>query len=264
MAWFKTTRFDPELVSWQFDVFEWLFTNFGGFERFKRQALVTPTADFFPFNPTDDHSYATVVFETVKDYMGMDDWFCSLFPLDDENPLDKLRAGSQFYGSWSSAKSAAGLFELDRHGARIYYARSTLEDSVNLVATLSHELSHYLIASTVTDPPGGWNQLEPMTDLTSVFRGFGIFLANSAFTTKQWGDHTGSGWSASQQGYLSESELAFGLAIYCSLLELEPRQVGKYLRPNPRSDFKKAMKEMRHYSHRLQDVREVVPIPERE
>lgn len=261
---FHRSSFDPEKVAWQFDVYEWLLENFGGYTRFQKQTLVTPTSDFFPFTPRESKEYAEVVFETVKDYMGMDDWICRLIRIEDENPMDRLRKSSHFYGTWASAKSAAGLFKLDHEGAKIYYARSTLPNPALLIATLSHELSHYLISSTVTPPPGGWAQLEPMTDLTSVFRGFGIFLANSAFNVTQWADYTGSGWSASTHGYLTESELAFGLGIFCTLNDIHPKFVKKHLRPNPRSYFARAMKEMRHYEDRIQNLKEVVAVPNRQ
>ena len=46
--------------------------------------------------------------------------------------------------------------------------------------------------------------MEPMNDLLTVFLGFGIFTANSAFHFKQYTTDRAQGWSAGRSGYLFE------------------------------------------------------------
>ena len=235
---FGRTIFDPVRVEWQFQCWEWYFENFGGWDRFQKQTLVTPTGDFFPYQPNGSHEYATVVFETVKDWMGMDTWSCDFIQVEDGDPFLGFRANVAYADS-----------ESDSEGAKVYYARSMLRDQAELIATLSHELSHCLLASTVTPPPkDAWHSLEPMTDLCAAFRGFGIFMANAAFPFRQ------------KEGYLSDSELAFGLAIFCTLKGIAVRPVAQHLRANPRGYFKRAMKELRHHSERLEQIRKVEPV----
>jgi hypothetical protein len=49
------------------------------------------------------------------------------------------------------------------------------------------------------------------------FMGFGVFLCNAVFDFQQWGDSFHSGWSWQKQGYLSESEHPYALALFCNL-----------------------------------------------
>lgn len=62
--------------------------------------------------------------------------------------------------------------------------QSQLNDPLSLVATLAHELGHVILLG------GGLMEhsiedMEPMTDLLTVFLGFGIFNANSAAASPQ-------------------------------------------------------------------------------
>lgn len=86
-----------------------------------------------------------------------------------------------------------------------------MEDPVALVATLAHELGHVILLRPVLvdrDDP----DMEQLNDLLTVFLGFGIFTANSAFRFEQHSDNTSQGWSASRLGYLSEEELGYALS----------------------------------------------------
>jgi len=78
-----------------------------------------------------------------------------------------------------------------------------------MVAVMSHELAHVLLLG------GGkisrdHERMEPLTDLMTVFSGFGIFTANAAFV------HTSGtrGWQVSRKGYLSEKEFGYALALF--------------------------------------------------
>jgi len=55
--------------------------------------------------------------------------------------------------------------------------------------------------------------MEPLTDLLTVFLGFGVFTANAAFRIEQHQDGRSQGWSARRQGYLSEEEFGYALAV---------------------------------------------------
>ena len=62
----------------------------------------------------------------------------------------------------------------------ITYNPSLTDDIDAMIATFAHELGHYLMSTAKTAPPGGWELHELHTDLTAVYLGFGLFLANSA------------------------------------------------------------------------------------
>ncbi|CAN0585952.1 unnamed protein product, partial [Laminaria digitata] len=81
-------------------------------------------------------------------------------------------------------------------------------------------------------PPGGWELIEPATDVTSVFLGFGVFGANSAFEFIQTQDFESQGWSSEKFGYLSLDEWAFNLAIFCDLTGRDVTDLKPHLKWN--------------------------------
>jgi hypothetical protein len=56
--------------------------------------------------------------------------------------------------------------------------------------------------------------MEPLNDLLTVFLGFGVFTANSAFRFEQHRDNRSQGWSAQRLGYLSEAQLGCALTRF--------------------------------------------------
>ena len=81
---------------------------------------------------------------------------------------------------------------------------------------------------------------ELLTDLTAVWLGFGIFLANSARSHVSYQDSGGSGWRSRTQGYLSERALVTALAITETLAGRDPLNAGEWLKPYLRQDLRLA------------------------
>jgi hypothetical protein len=106
------------------------------------------------------------------------------------------------------------------------------------VATLAHELGHFLISDIRTPPPGGHSILEFATDLAAVFLGFGVFLANSSFVFSQYQGGGVRGWSADNRGYLSEPQLVHAFAIFTVLSKSDPRRAVPYLDRHLRRPYK--------------------------
>jgi hypothetical protein len=124
-----------------------------------------------------------------------------------------------------------GTFSRDRNGAVITYDPGTVDKPAVLVATLAHELSHYLLHSVPDLPPGGELMHEFATDLTTVYLGFGLFGANQAFNFSQHRDVYSQGWQTSAQGYLDERNWAFALAIFCALRKEDVFTLKPWLKP---------------------------------
>jgi len=217
-------------------------------------SFVTPTKDFYPFQPSYEHSYFEEVFNTTKSLMGIKDWPCELVRFEEDLTNSILATGLE--GSWETS-GAVGTFEITEEGVVIQYEPEQAKDPVALIATMAHELSHYILATAETDPPGGWEDHELHTDVAAVYSGFGVFLCNSAFTFQQWQDGTMSGWSSSRQGYLPESELALDLAIFCKLSDIEHKPILKMLKATPKSYFKMAINLLEDYEEDLQSLREI-------
>jgi hypothetical protein len=90
---------------------------------------------------------------------------------------------------------------------------------VRFIATMAHELAHYVLATLKSGVPGGRELAELATDLAVAYLGFGVFSANTAFEFSQHQDTFSQGWSSSRNGYLSERSWAFAIALFCALTD---------------------------------------------
>jgi hypothetical protein len=228
--------FTEERALWLYRHFLWLEQNLPGWTDPHRQPLILPTVRFYPQRHTLDHAFAESIFETTRGYMGMSRWKCRLVPQSDEE-REAARALSR--GAASSEMSyagAAGTFSVG-DGVEVTYSPSLLRDPTGLVAVLAHELCHYLMATLKVEPPCGWAEHEPLTDLAGVHEGFGVFLCNSAFQFGQWSTATHGGWRSGTRGYLNEAELGFALGIFCVRRQIDPELAMSHLKQNPGEVF---------------------------
>jgi hypothetical protein len=108
-----------------------------------------------------------------------------------------------------------------------------------LVATMAHELCHVhllgdgRISRTEEDH-------EPLTDLLTVFMGFGIFGANASFREKGWSDGRMYGWSAAKLGYLHQDTWGYAMAAFAHLRGERRPNWAKHLRPDVRRAFRQS------------------------
>lgn len=124
----------------------------------------------------------------------------------------------------------------------ITYSPALASNITGMVATFAHELAHYLLGTIPVDPPGGPVAEEYATDVAAVFMGFGVFTANAVFSFEQFTDGTMIGWRSSQTGYLNEVDVAYTLAVFTELLDIDPKGVRRYLEGNPGSYYRGAVK----------------------
>ena len=212
----------------QIETFKWLLIHFGGEVFFNNTVLVQPTKKFFPDEVSSETEAAYATFLRVKSYAGMDNWDCYLIA---QEPDQEVKIAPTLVVQGTEA-SPLGTFSIGSEKAAISYNPKLIQQPMQLVATLAHELSHYLTATAAEPPPGGWDNWEFATDLTAVFLGFGVFMANSAFNFQQFTDVDSQGWSSSRNGYLSETELCFALTIFCKLQNIEISTATQHLKPN--------------------------------
>jgi hypothetical protein len=215
---FGKSRFlDADVEDWCLETWAWLMTNLGGMQRLRRTPLVLANREFFPPTDTERHERALYVFEQIKTLMEIADWPCELEAHD--RPAQGQRVG--YYAKLQRGKSANGTFRIEDGKVIVTYASDLVGQPRQLIATLAHELSHYLLASIRKPIPGG-NQLHELaTELTVAFTGFGVFGANAAFKFEQHQDPFGQGWSSGRNGYFSEPTWAFALALFAALKEIE-------------------------------------------
>ncbi|MDP3658003.1 MAG: hypothetical protein Q8R45_13705 [Brevundimonas sp.] len=236
------TFLDPEVEQWHLDVWATLIERFNEGRSFADTPVALPTRDFFPPTEATGHAKAEHVFDCVKAIMRMPDWPCVL------EPQPRRTTGQQVaqFVHIAGDEAPNGTFRVEPDGVVVItYARDLLDDPMALVATLAHELSHYLLASEADLVEDETHEL--MTDLTVAFAGLGVFGANSAFSFEQHGDAFSQGWRSRSSGYLSPRSWAFALAVFGELrgddggmanylkpeIEGLRRQAVKYLRKKP-------------------------------
>lgn len=238
MRLFRPKRpLDTDEWYWQLASFKWLITEFGGIEKHPADRLVLPNETFFPGTSADPSRKAQQIFEQVKLLAGMGDWPTKLVQGDQTREM-ALESGQMLThdshapaGEYRLLKAADGQYH-----AQISYNPSQLGDPAKLIATFAHELSHYLMSTAKTAPPGGWEVHELTTDLCSVYLGFGIFMATSAWNFAG----SNEGWQYERQGYLNERMLITAMVIWETLAKRNPLEVLPYLKPHLAKDTRMA------------------------
>lgn len=228
-------------LTFQVATYAWLLKHFGGDDFYKTTQLVLPTSSFFPEQVSEPKQAALATFESVKQHAGMATWQCQLVAQDDDiNPVVSPTMVVQ-----NAPVQPNGTFQAtEDNNVVITYKPSLIGQPIQLVATLAHELSHYLTATAQEPPPGGWENWEFATDITATFLGFGIFMANSAFNFRQYSNAESQGWQSNTSGYLSEQEHIYALAIFLKLKQLPISHALVHLKPHFRKFLKKADKEL--------------------
>jgi len=181
-----------------------------GANRLLQATVILPTPEHFP-DPYDRSEDALQrMFARVATQMGVKpaEINVTLFT----SGYELTRKLVPFHSGESSG--AGGLYHHDPEARpHIEINEEQLKDPMSLVATLAHELGHIILLRPGlvdrADP-----QMEPLNDLLTIFLGFGIFTANSAFRFEQHQDSTSQGWSARRLGYLSEEQLGYALARF--------------------------------------------------
>lgn len=243
----------PDDEEWHLAAWGWLLARFGE-DRLRRAPLITATRQFFPPTEALGHERALHIFGCVQQLCGLSDWPCTLIALP-ERPETRVAKLGQV--KIDSGHMPLGTFSRDKNSAVITYDPGTVNNPAVLVATLAHELAHYLLHSVSDRPPGEELMEEFATDLTTVYLGFGIFGANQAFNFSQHRDVYSQGWSTSGQGYLRERDWAFALAVFCALRAEDVASVRQWLKPHLYTDTRNAARYLAKHPRVLEKIMEL-------
>lgn len=250
---------DDDSALWLRAAFRWARVNLQGTIDFERRELAAPSNRFFPDRIASPAELAPALFARVKRLAGLETWPCEL--VEQEADPDPRVARTWVIQNWP--QSPAGTFSV-RPGedakAVITYNPALLRDPERLVATLAHELAHYLSLVIREPPPGGDEFREHATDLIAVYLGFGVFLLNSAFKFRQFTDTASGtqGWSVRRLGYLAPRELAYVLAIFCLLKRIPAAEVAPLLGDPQRGFFRKAMRELARQDQAIGEIAKII------
>ena len=236
----KSYLLDREEIDWLVENFSWLVSCWSQTKSLSNAQLVLPKLGFFDTGNKSGHALAQAILTQIQAYAQIPDWPIELVQgsalPERSNALVQIEHGTQ----------AMGTFQMLENGpVRISYAANLTKDPQGLIATLAHEVAHYILAGAHTQPICEDHLHEFLTDLTAVYLGFGVFLANNAFEFSQFRDDAmgTQGWQSQRRGYLSENQLVTALALFLSVKQIDPVEASKCLKPHLAKSLKQALVE---------------------
>lgn len=242
---------DADTAAWHVENFAWMIRQFGGAPRLETTKLVLPASGYFISDGEQGHAFALRIFDQVKAYCGMADWEVDLVaddnPFADRAPLSLAMVAPQ--------KHALGTFGVAGNRVVISYVPALLKRPDHLIATLAHELAHYLLATSREAPPCEKDEKEFLTDLVAVYLGFGVFLANSRFRFEALQDGPIQGWRIGRSGYLPEADLIFALALFLQAKALKPDPALHCLKPHLAAMLRRTMRDLSDRETMLEPIR---------
>jgi len=210
-----------------------------GRDRMLNAEMILPDDDFFPDRYDGSRESVQRMALRIAKYMGVDaDSFeVHVYAENEDAWREDLMVGKP------ETRDAAGLYFHERNEGRFVVGlhAKQLNDPLALAATTAHELAHVLLLG------GGLmernsHDMEPMTDLCTVFLGMGFFTASSSFQFKKWSKDRYEGWSVSRKGYLTEELWGYALARFAKERgELQPKWA-QGLPTNVRAYFERSSK----------------------
>lgn len=242
-------RFIPEAADQ-----EWIVSRLAellrerGSKQFLDGPIFEPTSEFFPDEWRADERSVRRLLRRVMQHAGLAD-----FPFE----LTMYEHGEEDYGLdlhlehvHHVGDAAAWFAGLDDDGtAHFGVARENLQDPEALVAIVCHEVAHAFRARhglTYFDEA----EDELLTDLTTVFLGFGLITTNLTrrYRTRREGSETKAG------GYLSPVAMSFAVAVQMVSREIpigEAKRLARHLEAAQEGCFLESYKELASTRARL-------------
>jgi hypothetical protein len=214
-----------------------------GGEPLRESVLVEPSREFFPDPYVPTLAGVRQVARRLLAYAGLEDFDASVEAFDSERIVTQV--GSDGMPTGERHEGAAAWFAgFDGHECLFGVDRAGLEDEEQVVGVMAHEVAHaWRSVHRVVERQRHLEEV--LTDLTSIYLGFGVFTVNRSYRYRASSDVSplGHRWSHESAGYLSPQEASFGLAIVATCRRWgwwTRRRVGRMLEPNQRTFFHKA------------------------
>lgn len=233
-SWFRPTcPVDSFAKLWIEHRLGWLADEFG-LDVFTRRSLILPSAEFFPEKYDGSEDTVRVLIEQVCRYMDADSERVELKFFTDKANFWLVNEKGQ------AVPRPAGLYDEQYGRTVIHLETSQFAEPMDLVGTTAHEIAHLRLLGE-DRVPGDVFDNELLTDLTVVFHGLGIFLANSPRTWPS-GFTTWPGTQARKPEYMTQPMFGYALAHAAWHRNEKSPEWAKFLRHDARASFKQGLR----------------------
>lgn len=224
---------DPAAKSWIEERLDWLTGEFDD-HAFNGRRIVLPTRDFFPDPYDASEESVRNLLDKVCEYMDAIPDLIELEFVSRAGNLGFVDEDGQAVGD------AAGTFQETGRGFLITIDRSGLQNPMELVGTLAHELAHVRLLGENRIHAHAYDH-EILTDLTVVHFGLGIFLANAP---RNWpsGYSRWPGTNLFKPEYLTPPMFGWSLAHLAWFRGEDKPDWAKSLNSSARSNFKQGLR----------------------
>lgn len=229
-------------AQWMIECFDYAGTYFDQQEFAQRTQLIQPTNQFFGGRVSSVEEKAANIFEHCINYAGVAHWPFQLVHAKQNLGYPTLTPDTVVIERNSQQKLPA----VDTQNKRFlltYNPQQTLKPE-DLAASFSGLLAQYLIFHAPQLPPQGETLLAEASEVLAVYMGFGVVLANSAYTFRG-GCGSCFNPSANRQASLTENEVLFALALFCHYKQLPASAATKHLKKHLKSSFKAAQRQVK-------------------
>lgn len=224
---------DAAAKAWLEERLAWLTEQFDD-HIFNGRPLVLPTTQCFPDAFDGSPQAVRAMLGRVCGYMDVDPESIELEFTSDAGKLWFVNEAGQLL------PQAAGTYQDDGDRSLIRIETSELANPFGLAATLAHELSHVRLLGEGRLGGDEYDN-ELLTDLTALFFGFGIFLANDS---RVW-DSSYSIWPGTtlkKPEYMTRPMAGYALAHRAWFEGNRWPAWANHLHSNARPDFKQAVR----------------------
>ena len=271
---FKTKPLvDENSADFIFSTVAWVLQNFDYDEFFTRTRLVAPSNEFFPGRISSVDEKAENIFQHTLRHAGLRHWPFELKTMIDREtnsecqiqPVPQEALASIHRNSYPNA--TMGDEATDAYGKQVpviitpqalfvfYNPQQTLKPE-DLSASYAHVIAQHLIIQSKQQPPGGSQFFAEASEVLASMMGFGVLLANSAYTFR---GGCGSCYNAmaNRQPALTELDSVFVLALFCRLKGINYKDATQHLKKYLRSSYKQAVKQIDQRLEQVNDLKRV-------
>lgn len=233
---------EPEVSQWLIEQYYQLFQAYGHQVFLTQSQLVLPTNEFFPASASSLSEIAQLSFIQVKQHAMLHHWPIDLrLGVGVQPTLPRLEFKHAFYGEKCqviSDYSEKNRIVLSGH-------EGAFSNPQTAISHLIMQLSQLMLQYSQEQPQQSVEL--PRIEVLASFLGFGVMLAN---TTYQFRGGCGSCYKpgANRQHGLSENEMIYALAMFCTLKKIPTAHACRHLKGYLRSVYKQSVKQLRRNS----------------